>query len=509
MVEHNDKKPSKKPLIYYYFIVILIVMLLNALLFPAILQPRVREVEYSTFLEMVDEGRVSAVAMEESENQIVFVAESDGEEGYYKTGIFPDEGLRQRLEDAGVEFGAEIPAQNSPLLSFIVTWILPLLIFVGFGQFMFHMLQKRAGNMAGNAMSFGKANAKIYAETETGKTFADVAGQDEAKEALTEIVDFLHNPEKYAKIGAKLPKGALLVGPPGTGKTLLAKAVAGEAHVPFFSISGSDFVEMFVGMGAAKVRDLFKQANEKAPCIIFIDEIDTIGKKRDSGGMGGNDEREQTLNQLLAEMDGFDAKKGVVILGATNRPESLDPALLRPGRFDRRVPVQLPDLQGRVAILKVHAKDVLLDSDVDFTAIARATSGASGAELANMINEAALRAVRMGRERVTQEDLEESVETVIAGYQRKNAVMSERERRIVSYHEIGHALVAAKQSNSAPVTKITIVPRLNSDKVLFSFARGRERCDHNGHAVFLRPGVDFAITGSEITGISTSSTKLK
>lgn len=459
MVEHNDKKPSKKPLIYYYFIVILIVMLLNALLFPAILQPRVREVEYSTFLEMVDEGRVSAVAMEESENQIVFVAESDGEEGYYKTGIFPDEGLRQRLEDTGVEFGAEIPAQNSPLLSFLVTWILPLLIFVGFGHLMFHMIQKRAGNMAGNAMSFGKANAKIYAETETGKTFADVAGQDEAKEALTEIVDFLHNPEKYAKIGAKLPKGALLVGPPGTGKTLLAKAVAGEAHVPFFSISGSDFVEMFVGMGAAKVRDLFKQANEKAPCIIFIDEIDTIGKKRDSGGMGGNDEREQTLNQLLAEMDGFDAKKGVVILGATNRPESLDPALLRPGRFDRRVPVQLPDLQGRVAILKVHAKDVLLDSDVDFTAIARATSGASGAELANMINEAALRAVRMGRERVTQEDLEESVETVIAGYQRKNAVMSERERRIVSYHEIGHALVAAKQSNSAPVTKITIVPR--------------------------------------------------
>lgn len=313
--------------------------------------------------------------------------------------------------------------------------------------------------MPGNAMSFGKSNAKIYAETETGKTFDDVAGQDEAKEALTEIVDFLHNPDKYSKIGAKLPKGALLVGPPGTGKTLLAKAVAGEAHVPFFSISGSDFVEMFVGMGAAKVRDLFKQANEKAPCIIFIDEIDTIGKKRDSGGMGGNDEREQTLNQLLAEMDGFDAKKGVVILGATNRPESLDPALLRPGRFDRRVPVQLPDLTGRIAILKVHAKEVLLDSAVDFTAIARATSGASGAELANMINEAALRAVRMGREIVTQADLEESVETVIAGYQRKNAVLSEKERKIVSYHEIGHALVAAKQSNSAPVTKITIVPR--------------------------------------------------
>lgn len=404
-------------------------------------------------------GKVTEVAMEETENQIIFIAEEDGRAGYYKTGIFPDDGLRERLEAAEVKFSAEIPTQNSPLLSFILTWIVPMLLFAGFGQLMFHMIQKRAGNMPGNAMSFGKSNAKIYAETETGKTFADVAGQDEAKEALSEIVDFLHNPQKYSKIGAKLPKGALLVGPPGTGKTLLAKAVAGEAHVPFFSISGSDFVEMFVGMGASKVRDLFRQANEKAPCIIFIDEIDTIGKKRDSNGMGGNDEREQTLNQLLTEMDGFDAKKGVVILAATNRPESLDPALLRPGRFDRRVPVQLPDLQGRVAILKVHAKDVLLDSDVDFTAIARATSGASGAELANMINEAALRAVRMGRERVMQEDLEESVETVLAGYQRKNAVMSEKERRIVSYHEIGHALVAAKQSNSAPVTKITIVPR--------------------------------------------------
>ena len=414
---------------------------------------------YNTFLEMVDEGIVTQVEMEEENNRILFVTEEDGRTRYYKTGIFPDEGLRERLEEADVEFGADIPTQNSPLLSFLLTWILPMIIFFGAGQLLFRMMQKRGGNMPGNAMSFGKSNAKIYAETETGKTFADVAGQDEAKEALTEIVDFLHNPEKYSKIGAKLPKGALLVGPPGTGKTLLAKAVAGEAHVPFFSISGSDFVEMFVGMGAAKVRDLFKQANEKAPCIIFIDEIDTIGKKRDNGGMGGNDEREQTLNQLLAEMDGFDAKKGVVILGATNRPESLDPALLRPGRFDRRVPVQLPDLQGRVAILKVHAKDVHLDSDVDFLPIARATSGASGAELANMINEAALRAVRMGRERVTQADLEESVETVIAGYQRKNAVMSEKERRIVSYHEIGHALVAAKQSNSAPVTKITIVPR--------------------------------------------------
>ena len=455
----KQDKPNKKPLYYYYVIAILVVMLLNALLFPSILQSGVKQVGYNTFLEMVDEGIVTQVEMEEENNRILFVTEEDGRTRYYKTGIFPDEGLRERLEEADVEFGADIPTQNSPLLSFLLTWILPMIIFFGAGQLLFRMMQKRGGNMPGNAMSFGKSNAKIYAETETGKTFADVAGQDEAKEALTEIVDFLHNPEKYSKIGAKLPKGALLVGPPGTGKTLLAKAVAGEAHVPFFSISGSDFVEMFVGMGAAKVRDLFKQANEKAPCIIFIDEIDTIGKKRDNGGMGGNDEREQTLNQLLAEMDGFDAKKGVVILGATNRPDSLDPALLRPGRFDRRVPVQLPDLQGRVAILKVHAKDVHLDSDVDFLPIARATSGASGAELANMINEAALRAVRMGRERVTQADLEESVETVIAGYQRKNAVMSEKERRIVSYHEIGHALVAAKQSNSAPVTKITIVPR--------------------------------------------------
>ncbi|MCB6415078.1 ATP-dependent zinc metalloprotease FtsH [Faecalimonas umbilicata] len=455
----KQDKPNKKPLYYYYVIAILVVMLLNALLFPSILQSGVKQVGYNTFLEMVDEGIVTQVEMEEENDRILFVTEEDGRTRYYKTGIFPDEGLRERLEEADVEFGADIPTQNSPLLSFLLTWILPMIIFFGAGQLLFRMMQKRGGNMPGNAMSFGKSNAKIYAETETGKTFADVAGQDEAKEALTEIVDFLHNPEKYSKIGAKLPKGALLVGPPGTGKTLLAKAVAGEAHVPFFSISGSDFVEMFVGMGAAKVRDLFKQANEKAPCIIFIDEIDTIGKKRDNGGMGGNDEREQTLNQLLAEMDGFDAKKGVVILGATNRPESLDPALLRPGRFDRRVPVQLPDFQGRVAILKVHAKDVHLDSDVDFLPIARATSGASGAELANMINEAALRAVRMGRERVTQADLEESVETVIAGYQRKNAVMSEKERRIVSYHEIGHALVAAKQSNSAPVTKITIVPR--------------------------------------------------
>lgn len=455
----KEDKPNKKPLYYYYAIAVLIVMLLNALLFPSILQSGVKQVGYDTFLEMVDEGVVTQVKMEEEKDRIIFVTEDEDGIRYYKTGIFPDQGLRERLEEADVEFGADIPTQNSPLLTFLLTWIFPMVLFFGIGQLIFQMLQKRGNNIPGNVMSFGKSNAKIYAETETGKTFADVAGQDEAKENLTEIVDFLHNPEKYSKIGAKLPKGALLVGPPGTGKTLLAKAVAGEAHVPFFSISGSDFVEMFVGMGAAKVRDLFKQANEKAPCIIFIDEIDTIGKKRDNGGMGGNDEREQTLNQLLAEMDGFDAKKGVVILGATNRPESLDPALLRPGRFDRRVPVQLPDLQGRTAILKVHAKDVQLDSDVDFIPIARATSGASGAELANMVNEAALRAVRMGREKVTQADLEESVETVIAGYQRKNAVMSEKERRIVSYHEIGHALVAAKQSNSAPVTKITIVPR--------------------------------------------------
>ena len=459
----EGKKPNKKPLIYYYMVALLVLMLLNALVFPSILQTRVTEVPYSEFLQMVDDGSVTEVAIEENEEQILFIT-GGGEEGqdavYYKTGIFPDDTLSQRLEDAGVKFGASIPAQDSPLLNFILTWILPVLLFVGIGQLMFSMLSKRmGGGMGANAMSFGKSGAKIYAENETGKTFADVAGQEEAKEALTEIVDFLHNPGRYADIGAKLPKGALLVGPPGTGKTLLAKAVAGEAHVPFFSITGSDFVEMFVGMGAAKVRDLFRQANEKAPCIIFIDEVDTIGKKRDVGGIGGNDEREQTLNQLLSEMDGFDGRKGVVILAATNRPEILDPALLRPGRFDRRIPVQLPDLAGRVAILKVHAKGVNIAPDADYQAIARATSGASGAELANIVNEAALRAVRLGRNVVTQADLEESVETVIAGYQRKNAVLSEKEKRVVAYHEIGHALVAARQSDSAPVTKITIVPR--------------------------------------------------
>ena len=456
--DDNSSNAPKKPMIYYYAIVLLVMMLLNSLLFPALMQRRVTEVSYDTFLSMVDEGSVTEVAYEQDEQLIVFAAKnSSGKEDLYKTGVFPDDGLRQRLEAAGVTFTAEIPTQNSPLLNFLLTWIFPLIIFAVVGQLLMRSLSKRMGG--GNAMSFGKSNAKIYAETETGKTFADVAGQDEAKEALREIVDFLHNPQKYAAIGAKLPKGALLVGPPGTGKTLLARAVAGEAHVPFFSISGSDFVEMFVGMGAAKVRDLFKQANEKAPCIVFIDEIDTIGKKRDNGAMGGNDEREQTLNQLLTEMDGFDGASGVVILAATNRPESLDPALLRPGRFDRRVPVELPDLVGREAILRVHAKDVKMEPSVDFTAIARATSGASGAELANIINEAALRAVRMGRSLVNQSDLEESVETVIAGYQRKNAVMSPEEKKIVAYHEIGHALVAARQSHSAPVTKITIVPR--------------------------------------------------
>ena len=456
----QSDKPSKKPLIYYYVIAMIVLMILNAVLFPSLLSRRVQEVGYSDFLKMVDEGKVKEVSLEEDAEQIVFIAVNDeNREVIYKTGAFPDTGLRERLENAGVKFESVIPTQDSPLLNFIITWILPIALFSLVGQLLMKRLQKSGMMPGANAMSIGKSGAKIVAENETGVTFANVAGQDEAKEALVEIVDFLHEPKKYADIGAKLPTGALLVGPPGTGKTLLARAVAGEAKVPFFSISGSEFVEMFVGMGAAKVRDLFQQANEKAPCIVFIDEIDTIGKKRDAGGYGGNDEREQTLNQLLTEMDGFDGKKGVVILAATNRPESLDPALLRPGRFDRRIPVQLPDLNGRIAILKVHAKDVHLDSNVDFSAIARATSGASGAELANIINEAALRAVRMGRSTVSQEDLEESVETVIAGYQRKNAVMNPEERRIVSYHEIGHALVAAKQTNSAPVTKITIIPR--------------------------------------------------
>ena len=461
---NNDKQKPRRNIIYYYVIALLILILLNALLFPSMLQRQVTEVGYNVFLEMVDDGRVKEIAYEETESQIVFIAtDENGTEQIYKTGIFPDLDLQDRIEAAPNEitYANEIPTQNSPLLSFFLTWILPLIIIYGGSVLLYRWMIKKMGGGMGNmpAMSFGKSGAKLYAETETGVTFADVAGQDEAKDALKEIVDFLHNPGKYAEIGAKLPKGALLVGPPGTGKTLLARAVAGEAHVPFFSISGSEFVEMFVGMGAAKVRDLFKQAGEKAPCIVFIDEIDTIGKKRDSGAYGGNDEREQTLNQLLAEMDGFDAAKGVVILAATNRPESLDPALLRPGRFDRRIPVELPDLAGREAILKVHAKEVRMSDDVDLKAIARATSGASGAELAKIINEAALRAVKMGRQIVAQEDLEESVETVIAGAQRKNAVLSDKDKRTVAYHETGHALVAAMQTNSAPVTKITIVPR--------------------------------------------------
>ena len=456
----ENKTPNRKPLIYYIVIVSAVIMLLNAFVFPALLQRQVQPVGYSDFLKMVDDGQVKEVQLDQDSEQLIFLAENDeGQEAVYKTAVFPDDSLRARLEEAGVSFSAQIPTQNNPLLSFIISWILPIALFSLLGRVLMGQMNKRMGGGM-NAMSFGKSNAKIVAQQETGVTFQDVAGEEEAKDALKEIVDFLEHPDKYAAIGAKLPKGALLVGPPGTGKTLLAKAVAGEAKVPFFSISGSEFVEMFVGMGAAKVRDLFKQANEKAPCIVFIDEIDTIGKKRDSGsGIGGNDEREQTLNQLLTEMDGFDGKKGVVILAATNRPESLDPALLRPGRFDRRIPVELPDLQGREAILKVHSRHIRLADDIDLNEIGRATSGASGAELANIVNEAALRAVREGRDKVRQEDLMESVETVIAGYQRKNAVLSERERSIVSYHEIGHALVAAMQSHSAPVTKITIVPR--------------------------------------------------
>ena len=455
----QESKTPKKPLIFYYLIAMLVLLLLNALVFPSLLSPRVKEVSYDQFLSLVEQKEVKQVAIED--DVILFTIKDEASKdgyAYYQTGrIQQDSDLVNRLKESGAEFSAVIPTQDSPLLNFLMTWVFPILLFVALGQLMARMLTK---HMGGNAMSFGKSNAKIYVESQTGKSFADVAGQDEAKDALREIVDFLHNPEKYTSIGATLPKGVLLVGPPGTGKTLLAQAVAGEAKVPFFSISGSEFVEMFVGMGAAKVRDLFKQAQEKAPCIVFIDEIDTIGKKRDSGsGIGGNDEREQTLNQLLAEMDGFDGAKGVVILAATNRPDSLDKALLRPGRFDRRVPVELPDLQGRIAILKVHAKDVKMEDNIDFDTIGRATSGASGAELANIINEAALRAVRMGRNKVAQQDLEESVEVVIAGYQRKGAMINEREKRIIAYHEIGHALVAARLKDAAPVHKITIIPR--------------------------------------------------
>ena len=466
--EKNDdqSKTPKKPLIYYAGIAMIIIILLNIFLFPSLLHKQVTEIPYNEFLDMIDAGQVNEVAYDAEAGEIIFISGTDARTAkLYSTGIWPDDGQRllsQLRDNSDIVFSAAIPTQQDPLISFIVSWVLPIAFFLIIGELFNRMMMKKLKNggfPGGNVMSFGKADAKVYVAAQTGKTFADVAGQDEAKDALAEVVDFLHEPEKYAEIGAKLPKGVLLVGPPGTGKTLLAKAVAGEAKVPFFSISGSEFVEMFVGMGAAKVRDLFKQANEKAPCIVFIDEIDAIGKKRDTSGIGGNDEREQTLNQLLAEMDGFDPASGVVILAATNRPETLDPALLRPGRFDRRVPVELPDLAGREAILRVHAKGVKIAPNADFAKIARMTAGASGAELANIINEAALRAVRLGRSEVIDSDLEESVETVIAGYQRKNAVISDSEKRIVAYHEIGHALVAARQSDSAPVTKITIVPR--------------------------------------------------
>lgn len=449
------KKP-KKPLIYNLGIAILLILIINSFLIPSISDRFINEVDYGTFLDKVEEGAVREVEIEN--NYITFVTGTEDNREVYRTGVIEDINLVERLHAADVKFTKIVPEELSPLMSFLLMWILPFAIFIFIGNYFAKKLQSRMGGGPG-AMTFGKSKAKIYVEAQTGITFQDVAGQDEAKEALNEIVDFLHNPKKYTEIGAKIPKGALLVGPPGTGKTLLAKAVAGESKVPFFSISGSEFVEMFVGMGAARVRDLFKQAQEKAPCIVFIDEIDTIGKSRNSGGIGGNDEREQTLNQLLTEMDGFDADKGVVILAATNRPETLDKALLRPGRFDRRVPVELPDLRGREDILKVHAEKVKLGSNVDFNAIARATPGASGADLANIINEAALRAVKFGRKEINQSDLDESVEVVIAGYQRKNAVIATNDKLRIAYHEVGHALVAAKQSHSAPVHKITIIPR--------------------------------------------------
>ncbi|HGM1135826.1 TPA: ATP-dependent zinc metalloprotease FtsH [Clostridioides difficile] len=451
----DEHKPQKRSALYYYTVIIIVVMFLNALIFPSLMDKKMVEIDYGKFLTMLNTGKVKSVEIEN--NRIAINPSSSKDKNIYITGRMDDPELVDRLKNAKVEFTKVIPKENSPLLSILLTWIIPIGILMLFGNLMMKSMQKRMG---GNAMQFGKSNAKMYVSAQSGKRFNDVAGQDEAKEALTEIVDFLHNPEKYKKIGAQMPKGALLVGPPGTGKTLLAKAVAGEANVPFFSISGSEFVEMFVGMGASRIRDLFKQAKEKAPCIVFIDEIDTIGKKRDNGsGLGGNDEREQTLNQLLSEMDGFDGGIGVVILAATNRPDSLDKALLRPGRFDRRIPVELPDLGGREAILKVHAQNVNVSSDIDYNAIARSTSGASGAELANIVNEAALLAVKSGRDIVEQQDFDESVETVIAGYQRKGAVISDKEKKIIAYHEIGHALVAAMQKHSAPVHKITIIPR--------------------------------------------------
>ena len=450
------KQPNKKPFIFYYLIALVAIMLINSLLVPQIAQRAVKEVDYNTFMQMTYDKKIDEVQIQD--NQIVFTAKDD--KTIYKTGLMDDPDRTQRLYDSGAQFSSEIVEEASPLLSFLISWLLPIVFIVGLGQLMYRQMAKKAG---GDSMMFGmggmgKSNAKVYVKSSNGIKFTDVAGEDEAKENLAEIVEYLHDPDKYKEIGASMPKGILLVGPPGTGKTMLAKAVAGEANVPFFSMSGSEFVEMFVGMGASKVRDLFKQAKEKAPCIVFIDEIDAIGKKRD-GQVGGNDEREQTLNQLLTEMDGFEGNNGVIILAATNRPESLDPALLRPGRFDRRVPVELPDLKGREEILKVHARKIKVADNVDFNKIARMASGASGAELANIVNEAALRAVRDGRKFATQADLEESIEVVIAGYQKKNAILTDKEKRIVAYHEIGHALVAAKQTNSAPVQKITIVPR--------------------------------------------------
>ena len=451
----KEVKPPKKPLIYYYGVALVVLLLINFLLVPLVARHAVQEVDYGTFMTMTENKEIGQVEVED--NQIIFT-NKDGSK-IYKTGPMNDPDLTQRLYDAGAEFTRDIVEQTSPLLSFVLTWILPIIIFIAIGQLMTKKLTDRAGGPGSMMFGAGKSNAKIYVQSTQGIHFADVAGEDEAKENLQEIVNYLHDPGKYQEIGASMPKGILLVGPPGTGKTMLAKAVAGESQVPFFSISGSEFVEMFVGMGASKVRDLFSQAKEKAPCIVFIDEIDAIGQKRSGGQYGGNDEREQTLNQLLTEMDGFDDNSGVIILAATNRPESLDPALTRPGRFDRRVPVELPDLKGREEILKVHAKKIKLAENVDFSTVARMASGASGAELANIVNEAALRAVRDGRKLVTQADLEESIETVIAGYQKKNAILTDKEKWIVSYHEIGHALVAARQTHSAPVQKITIIPR--------------------------------------------------
>lgn len=452
---HEVKKP-RKPLIYYYVIVLMVLVLFNFLFMPWVAERQIKEVGYEKFMKMTEEEDIGRVEIDQEENQITFTDKD--ETAIYKTGMVDDPDLTERLYDAGAEFSGQIIEQTSPWVVFLLNWILPILIFVGIGQYMSKKMMDRAGGKNSMMFGMGKSNAKVYVKSSKGIRFSDVAGEDEAKENLAEIVDYLHDPKKYEDIGASMPKGILLVGPPGTGKTMLAKAVAGEANVPFFSMSGSEFVEMFVGMGASKVRDLFKQAKEKAPCIVFIDEIDAIGKKRD-GNVGGNDEREQTLNQLLTEMDGFEDNNGVIILAATNRPESLDPALTRPGRFDRRVPVELPDLKGREAILKVHAKKIKVADNVDYNKIARMASGASGAELANIVNEAALRAVRENRAYVTQADLEESIEVVIAGHQKKNAIMTDKEKLIVSYHEVGHALVAAKQTNSAPVQKITIVPR--------------------------------------------------